>query len=54
VGVLEIRGHHDAKAHAIRISITVFIGKDGFPFPEEGEVVRGRLPEGHDFDLELG
>jgi hypothetical protein len=38
----------------IRIPIAVFVGKEGFPFAEKEKVMRERLEQGHDLDLEFG
>jgi hypothetical protein len=54
VRVLEIRGHHDAETHMIRIPIAVFVGEEGFPFAKKEKVMRERLEQGHDLDPEFG
>jgi hypothetical protein len=51
VGVLEIRGDDDGRAHMIRIPITVLIGKEGFPSPRAQEVTCMGSKERHDFNL---
>jgi len=50
VGVLEIRGDHDAKVHVIRIPVAVLIGKRKVPFPKSKRAMVERLQWRHDFN----
>jgi len=50
VGVLEIRGDHDAKVHVIGITVAVLIGKRNAPFPKSKRVMVERLQWRHDFN----